>query len=273
MRCRWINRDGPAPQRSTFVPHALRNSRSGARLRFNLNIRQLSALFIPPFLILVASLPTRASTGDDGYLPVGPHFFASATFESPLEYHDVLISSAPAASFTVGATYRGFALSVWHANDLSSAGSNATEAFASYSHKLPLVDLHVGAVWCSVSGRIESCKAGARVSLSSNTFRNTLMSITVDQSFTNSSRIFNVAVTQKVYSTHGIRFDVRAGATYWDYPRSAKGVSARLMAAKQIRENLTVHLFAGLIESCTTNVTGCNRIGAPIVGSSLSWSF
>jgi hypothetical protein len=51
----------------------------------------------------------------------------------------------------------------------------AAEAFASYSHKLPLADLHVRAVWCSASGNLSSCKDSARISLSSNKLRNTML--------------------------------------------------------------------------------------------------
>jgi hypothetical protein len=229
--------------------------------------------FLPPLVILMLCLPEKATAGDDGYLPLGPHVFASANLASPLEYRDILLSSSPAASFTLGGTYRGFAVSLWHANDLSSGKNDATELFGSYSHKLPLVDLHVGAVWCSVSGRVGSCQGSARISLSSNKIRNTLLALKIDQSFTSPSRILNVSVTHKIYSARGISVAVRASGTYWDYPQAAKGFSVRAMAAKQLPDNLTINVFAGLIESRTRRGGVGNTTGAPIVGTGLSWSF
>jgi hypothetical protein len=218
--------------------------------------------------------PNLSFADNDGYLPLGPHVFASVSFESPLEYRDILLSSPVSANFAFAGTYRGFSVSVWHANDLSSTASAATEFYAAYSHKLPIVDFHVGVVSCSVSGRLNSCSNSARFSISSNSLRNTNLVFKLDQSFSNANRIFNLAGAHTIYAKNGLRLDVRLSGTHWNYAQfSANGFTARAIIGKKLRDNLGANFFVGLIESEISRNRTTSRVGAPILGSSLSWSF
>jgi hypothetical protein len=224
-------------------------------------------------LVCPHSCNAEGADGQD-YLPLGPHFFASASTGGPLNYRDIILSTAPSASETVGATYGGFSVSFWNGTDLTDSGNHAFEALGTYSHKLPLVDLHLGGYWCSTSGSLDHRSSGIRFSATSNTFRSAEIGLTFDQSFNGRDRTLGASGTKSVYHKGAVTVDLKASGTHWNYSGfSAGGISGRVMITDQLSKHAAIHFFLGGIGSRVTRSEGQQSKGALIAGATISWSF
>lgn len=224
-------------------------------------------------LALLAATVLSARAADAPYLPLGPHYFASVTAEGPLDYGDILITRPLAVAFEGGATYKGWSISAWHGKDVNSS-SDASEAFAAYSHKLPFVDLHVGGVWCSTAGALPECKSSARLEFTSNSLPDTTLGFAFDQSFSSADRIYHASALRRLYRKQNWTVDVKAEGGDWTYNRfSAEGVSFRVLVADRIAHGLSTNYFWGVLTSRIDRGSSAKFQTVPIAGFTLSWSF
>jgi hypothetical protein len=235
--------------------------------------RRVVLIVAIPFMMSLFSGGTLYAQEEE-YVPLGPHFFASADTGTPLEYRGIILSMAPAATETVGATYRGFSVSFWNGTDLTNGTNHAQEALATYSYKLPLVDVHLGGVWCSASGSLERCSAAARFSLTSNVFHTTTLAFIVDQAFASRDRIIGASVNKTIYHKDAVTVELRASEDHWDYREfSADGVGGRVIVTDRLSKHVAIDFSWGGMGSWITRPTSHQDKGGIISGASIHWSF
>ena len=128
----------------------------------------------PPRLALALSLlgSTQAGAQADApphdYQDLGPHFVVAPGFGSTTEFRDLILQKSVSARLAGTATYRGWSLSGALNQSAQSSESRAYELLATYSHKLPYADLHIGIVHARIDGSYSSGCTAASLTASSN---------------------------------------------------------------------------------------------------------
>ena len=239
--------------------------RVSGRPRNTIHLLQVTILLVIP-----AGAGARAEESD---LRIGPHFFVEAAAQGPLEYREIFFTQPLAYGVAGGASYRGFSVSAWHGKDVNSS-AQASEAAGFYSYKLPLLDLHLGGVWCSVTGGPGLCKSGGRIGVTTNSIRRTLASFTFDQAFTGGNRTYLGSVQRRFYAAPKWTVDLKLGGGGWNYAAfTAKGISLRVQAASRLSHGLSINYYWGILASRIERTGGNTDQLGPIAGSSFSWSF
>lgn len=228
---------------------------------------RLSTLAIA--FILTASAVFAQSTG---YLPTGPHFYAGAGAGGGLEYRNLLLGRPPSATFAAGATFRGLSVSAWQGLDLTSTAHKATEVLGAYSHKLPLVDIHLGALWCRTDGGIGTCRSAARLGLTTNVGRKSSTEFLFDKAF-EGGRVFTLSGRRELWRNEATK-------VYWDMSASninygeitGHGLTGRLVVSQEIASSTHIDFFWGGAFSRSKTMTR-NTVGnGLLVGATLWWS-
>ena len=230
--------------------------------------------------LLLSAVPGQASSPHVTATPpahindLPPHVTVSSGASSVLEYRDLLLKSALSGNLATTATYRGFTLSAFGAQPFSSGRTFATELVASYSHKLPLVDFHLGAVYCRIDRPTTTECADVRVALSTNTFRTTRVDLSADVSPFGKGHIISLGLTQQIKETESWILELKGSVTSWNRNNfDANGWSVRLQGVYQINHTLGIHSHLGFLQSCVTNPGVRDESNGVIAGVNAVWAF
>ncbi len=230
--------------------------------------------------LLLSAVPSHAASSPDTATPtqnlndLPPHVTLTAGASSVLEYRDLLLKSAISGALGTTATYRGFTFSAFGAQPFSSGRTLATELVASYSHKLPLVDLHLGAVYCRIDRPTTTECADVRVAFSTNTFRTTRVDLSADVSPFGKGHIISLGLTQQIKETESWILELKGSVTSWNRNNfDANGWSVRLQGVYQINHTLGIHSHLGFLQSWVTNPGVRDESDGVIAAVNAVWVF
>lgn len=229
-------------------------------------------------LALVLVGPSQASAQADApprdYLDLGPHFVLAPGFGSTTEFRDLLLQKAASVRLAGTATYRGWSLSGTLDQSIESAGTRASELLATYSHKLPYADLHIGIVHARIDGSYSSECTAASLTASSNSLPSTKLDITVQSDLSGTCRLFAIGASQVLWrrGIHQIDFRVRANNWETDVLKT-DGWSMRFMGRSQLDANQSLHYHVGYIDSSLNQGTLHSRPNGATVGINYVWEF
>ena len=180
---------------------------------------------------------------------------------SALEYRDILLSRHAAATMGIAVSARGFSLSIW--NGSTDGHGRVTETLLAYSHKLPVVDLHVGIAACSTSMVRISCRNTGRLSLTTNNSHSTVVEATIDEALSGSGHITSASIVRNLGQLGSVEWSARASAHQWRLANeSANGGSVRLIGVKRLNNGPDIHFNLGYVDSQITRSTTVGSRGA-----------
>lgn len=236
------------------------------RLRHSLPI---SLLFL-----LINPVVWAGVTPPEDFTDLPPHVTTSMGFSSVLEYRDLLLKSAVSGNIAATASYRGFTVSASGAQPFSSGRNHAVELVASYSHKLPFVDVHLGAVYCRIDRPTTTECGDIRIAFSTNTFRRTRLDFNADVSPFGKGHILSVGVAQRIKETESWILEAKGSATTWNRENfDAAGWSLRLQGKYRISQQIGIHGHLGFIQTWVTNPGTKDEVNGVVAGLNAVWTF
>jgi hypothetical protein len=216
----------------------------------------------------------QADAPPKDFTNLGPHFVIAPGLGAVTEYRDLLLKRDASLRLGVTATFRGFTLSGFAENSMHSPASRASELSATYSHKLPLVDAHLGLVTCDVLGNSEMSCGDVRVSFSSNSLPKTKMNFTFDASPSGRGQTFDLGISQQVWRMESHLIDVRLSGTRWDRKNSdANGWSIRLIGVRALDTSMSLHYHLGYISSRIKTSNSAEHADGVVGGLNVVWEF
>lgn len=231
------------------------------------------------FLIYALLLPINSEawagvTPPENFTDLPPHVTTSIGFSSVLEYRDLLLKSAISGNIAATASYRGFTVSASGAQPFSSGRNHAVELVASYSHKLPFVDVHLGAVYCRIDRPTTTECGDIRIAFSTNTFRTTRLDFNADVSPFGNGHILSVGVAQRLKETESWVLEAKGSATTWNRENfDAAGWSLRLQGMYRITQQIGLHGHLGFIQTWVTNPGAKDEVNGVVAGLNAVWTF
>lgn len=209
------------------------------------------------------------------FTSIPTHVTSSMGVSSLLEYRDILIKSSFSGNLAATATYRGFALSASGAQPFASGRTHASEIVGSYSHKLPFIDIHLGAVYCRIDRPSTTECADIRVAVSTNMFASMRFDMSADVSPFGKGHILSIGLNQRLSPNNQVwALEIRASATSWNRDNfDATGWSLRLQARYQLIRNLGFHSYLGFLQSFVTNPGTRDESNGVIAGLNAVWAF
>lgn len=208
------------------------------------------------------------------YLDLGPHFVVAPGFGSTTEFRDLLLQKSASARLAGTATYRGWSLSGALDQSIQSAEPRAYELLATYSHKLPYVDLHIGIVHARIDGIYSSGCTAASLTASSNSLSSTKLDITVQNDLSGTCRLVSIGASQVMWRGGIHQIDFRVSANSWKTDvLKTDGWSIRLMGRSQLNANQSLHYHVGYIDSSLNQGTLQSRPSGATVGINYVWEF
>lgn len=229
-------------------------------------------------LALVLVGPSQASAQADApprdYLDLGPHFVVAPGFGSTTEFRDVLLQKSASARLAGTATYRGWSLSGALDQSIQSADTRAYELLATYGHKLPYADLHIGIVHAQIDGSYSSGCTAANLTASSNSLSSTKLDVTVQNDLSGTCRLYAIGASQVMWRRGIHQIDFRVSANRWKTDAlKTDGWSIRLMGRSQLDTNQSFQYHVGFIDSSLNQGTMQSRPSGATVGINYVWEF
>lgn len=229
-------------------------------------------------LTLVLMGSSQASAQADApphdYLDLGPHFVIAPGVGSTTEFRDLLLQRSASARLAGTATYRGWSLSGALDQSIESTGTRASELLATYSHKLPYADLHLGIAHARIDGEYSDECSSASLTASSNSISSTKLDLTIQNDLSDTCRFFAVGASQMLWQRgiHQIVFRVSASSWTTD-TLETNGWSVRLMGRSQLDANQSLHYHIGYIDSDLNQDPLQSRPSGATVGINYVWEF
>lgn len=216
----------------------------------------------------------QANAPPHDYQDLGPHFVVSPGFGSTTEFRDLLLQKSASARLAGTATYRGWSLSGALSQSVQSSKPRAYELLATYSHKLPYADLHIGIVHARIDGSYSSGCTAASLTASSNSLSSTKLDLTVQNDLSGTCRLVSIGASQVLWQSGIYQIDLRASANSWRTDvLKTDGWSMRLMGRSQLDANQSLHYHVGYIESSLSQGTLQSRPSGATVGINYAWEF
>lgn len=189
------------------------------------------------------------------------------------EYRDRLLSDRNFYSLSGGVAHMGFSASAVKNWEVST-GKASHEVLLGYSYKLPFFDVHAGYVACGNDYMPYGCPDAARLTLTTNALRKTMIEASFDRGLTSSSDSISASVTRDLWSRGATSGAIRAGWTRTNYGDSThlEGTSIRLIASRRVGEHLSIDLAAGSIRTKASAQLPGARDGV-FASTSLVWRY
>ncbi|MBO1542140.1 hypothetical protein [Pseudomonas sp. OA65] len=253
------------------------------KTRFRGRHIQVVSRFLLPWLVhlalaLVLVRPSQASAQADApprnYLDLGPHFVVAPGVGSSSEFRDILLQKSASARMAASANYRGWSLSGTLDKSIESTETHASELLATYSHKLPYVDVHLGIAHAQIEGDYSEECTSASLTASSNNFSSTNLDVTVQNDLADNCRFFAAGASQMLWQRGIHQIFFRASASSWTTDTlEADGWSVRLMGRSKIDENQSFHYHIGYIDSDLNRDSLKSRPSGSTIGINYVWEF
>lgn len=246
-------------------------------------INFFGSLSSPPWKIslafgLVVTGTSQASAQADApphdFSDLGPHFIIASGLGITNEFRDLLLQKSASVRLGGTATYRGWSLSGALDQSTQSAEPRAYELLATYSHKLPYMDLHIGIVHARIDGIYSSGCTAASLTASSNSLSSTKLDITVQNDLSGTCRLVSIGASQVMWRGGIYQIDFRASANSWKTDvLKTDGWSIRLMGRSQLDANQSLHYHVGYTDSNLNQGTLQSRPSGATVGINYVWEF
>ena len=222
--------------------------------------------------------PLQASAQADApprdYLDLGPHFVLAPGVGSTTEFRDLLLHRSVSARLAGTATYRGWSLSGTLGKSTDSMGTRASELLATYSHKLPYVDLHLGIVHAQIDGSYSGECTSASLTASTNSLSSTKLDLTVQNDLEDTCRFFAVGASQVLWQRGIHQVIFRVSTSRWTTDAlETDGWSVRLMGRSQVDASQSIHYHIGYINSYLNKDPLQSRPSGATVGINYVWEF
>ncbi len=229
-------------------------------------------------IILYLVGPSQASAQADApphdYKDLGSHFIIAPGFSSATEFRDILLQKSVSIRLAGTATYRGWSLSGAMDQRFQSDKTRAYELLATYSHKLPYMDMHIGFVHARIDGNYSSGCTAANLTASSNSLSTTKVDLTIQNNLSGSCRMVSLGASQVIWRNSLHQVDFRASASSWKTDiLKTDGWSIRLMGRSQLDAQQSLHYHVGYIESILSQGTVQSRPSGATVGINYVWEF
>jgi hypothetical protein len=192
-------------------------------------------------LYMAAAAVSRAAIAQIDVQAPGVHVEASAGIAARSEYRDFILQTGSSAFVAGSVAARGFSASVWSA----SGAAEWREALVGYSHKLPIVDVHLA----YVSSKAPYGLGGdfARIALTSNNSESTVVSITTDLQH-GGAALTNVRATHAFATNAPFQLAISASATRARLGADTKvGRSVRFHLAHSFGDGARLNAHAGYV--------------------------
>lgn len=201
--------------------------------------------------IFAHAQPSHAQPSPDQEPPriavqaAGIRWKALGSIASANEYRDRILAREPTVSIAGGVASKGFAVSAWRSAEIQSGGDSAEVLFG-YSYKLPIVDAHVGYVFCSNDRMIGGCPDAVRVGVSTNSISRLTLESSVDVPVATSRPTYSASATYQLVGGRGFGLVARSGLTRTDYGSgNFDGASIRLIGVKRLSPAFEVNISVG----------------------------
>lgn len=229
-------------------------------------------------LLLAVLVPTPALAGADAppfnYENLGPHFVVSPGLGFGSAYRDLLFKEKVIARLGVTATYRGLSLSGFTEQRSGAEAARVSELAVTYSHKLPLIDAHVGLVHWDLTGPLQFASTDLRLVMSSNTLSRTKVVVSLDKRFSGHGRTAGLEVSHLLWQRGANQIDVRVSGTDWKHNQlDGHGYSARLIARRTTGEATALHYHVGYVSSRAEGPLFAMKNAALVAGLNYVWEF
>jgi hypothetical protein len=178
------------------------------------------------------------------------------------------------ARLGISATYRGWSVSGSIDQSIESTATSASELLATYSHKLPHVDLHIGLTHAQIDGIYADNCTLASLSASSNNLSRTKFDLTVQGNSSGTCTAVTIGASQELWKLGPYQIDLRASASSWETDSlSTDGWSLRLLGRWQLKTDQSLHFHIGYINSTLNRGFLQSKPSGPTLGINYVWEF
>lgn len=200
----------------------------------------------------------------------GAHVEAGAGISSVSEYRDVVLGRSASAHAFAGISYYGFSASAW----TSSGTFGWHELALAYSHKFPLVDIHLSYVNTRLGNGINWGRDTARLSVSNNLSTGTHLLVFVEQPLGRNGRHgYSAVLTQRLGTVGPVDIAFRASTSAVRTPvLRSEGASLKLLASGAAGSNVRWDAHFAVNRS-VQNANTAERKSAAFVGLSFTKNF
>lgn len=219
--------------------------------------------------ILLAAPIGSAMSRETPIRPAGPAVHLAFGAANAATYRDFSFDESLAPLIRASTSYRGFSASGWLTR---SDHRSISEVFLAYSHKLPLVDVHVGYARTNVNPMHPAAFGSGRMVVSSNVSSTTQVDVTLDRwTGRDAGRLDGLALTRRLIEREAWTIDARASGSWWRRRTGdARGWSLRAMAERNLNAHWQVLGYAGYADGRTER-PGEIVEGGVIAGLSIAW--
>lgn len=200
----------------------------------------------------------------------GARLEAGAGISSVSEYRDIVLARSSSAHAFVGVSYYGFSASIW----ASSGAFDWHELVLAYSHKFPLVDIHLSYVNTRLGNDINWGRDTARLSVSNNLSTGTHVLAFIERPLGHNGRHgYSAVLTQRLGNVGLVDIALRASASTVDTPvLRSEGASVKLLAGWAATGDARWDAHLALNRS-VLNASTAERKSAAFVGLSFTKNF
>lgn len=186
---------------------------------------------------------TKAFAHEPSRVPLGPRGAIAIGTSSRLSYRDFLLDDQYSSSLRASISSRGFSASGWVSR---SSDGDSSEVLLGYSHKLPLVDIHIGYARTNVDALHGHSFGSGRLTLSSNVSDRTQIDMTFDRFTDGAGELNSISVTRHLLEHSKWSVDMRAGATWWNLSAGdAEAWSVRALSRRALKPRWELDVYAG----------------------------
>jgi hypothetical protein len=150
-------------------------------------------------------------------------------------YRDILLAPDPAISVGAAIAQRGISASFWTSK---SPHSNQTfEFLLNYSHKLPLVDVHIGYAITDLPPAQPAIQHAVRLALTNNLSQKAMIDLTVDKGVAGGDYALSSAFSYRFGSYRNVDFAGRASISRWHLEHGDRNTHGFQILARRFLKN------------------------------------
>lgn len=226
-------------------------------------------------LLLVSSIAVaEADAPPRHYLNLGPHFVFAPGFGSIVEYQDLLLKNAASVRVGATATYRGFSTSGVVDQSIKYSSTRAADISATYSHKIPYIDIHLGFDYVEIDGLFADQCTAAILAGSTNSLDSTKVDLNFQDDFSGQCKAASFGVAQQIWKRGPTQLDLRASISNNQMDNlSASGWSIRVLGRWQLESSQSIHYHVGYIKSTLTQGNQNSNPAGAAIGVNYVWEY
>lgn len=262
-----VHRDGRLPRDLVLPLERMADDYQQSRSRRSTGRHSLFAHAV--VLLFLFGVCASAFAHEPPLATLGPRVGVAIGAASRSNYRDLLLADQFASSLRASISNRGFSASGWLSR---SSGGDSSEVLLSYSHKLPLVDIHVGYAHTNVDALHAHSFGSARLTLSTNVSARTQVDMTFDRFTDGAGELSSISYTRHLLERGKWSLDMRAGATWWNRSSGdAEAWSVRTLSRRVLRPHWELDIYAGFASGRSSALNEAIEDGV-IAGLGITWT-